>query len=92
MRMPEYCPPPGTVVRALAGRDAGGLFVVTGAQRQRVFIADGRRRKLSAPKAKNQKHLEETGRVLELSGIKSDKHLSRLLAALRTDEEGTVLV
>lgn len=84
---------PGDVVQAIAGRDAGDLFVVMAlAPDGRALIANGRRRKRGRPKAKSQRHLEKTCRVLELSSIKSDKHLKRLLAALRTGEEGTVLV
>ena len=36
----------GTIVRAIAGRDADGYFVVTALDGEFVWIADGDRRKL----------------------------------------------
>ena len=44
----------GRIVRATAGRDTGGLFCVVGVdqERARLLLADGKRRKVSRPKAK----------------------------------------
>lgn len=51
----------GSVVRAKAGRDKGGYFVVTGIlENGRVLICDGKRRKVQTPKLKNIIHLEVT--------------------------------
>lgn len=50
----------GSVVRAKAGRDKGGYFVVIkmDIKSGRAYIADGKRRKVEKPKCKNIIHLE----------------------------------
>ena len=40
----------GRVVKAAAGRDKGSYFVITEMEENYVFIADGKRRKLSLPR------------------------------------------
>ena len=56
----------GSVVRAKAGRDKGGYFVVTGIlENGRVLICDGKRRKVETPKSKNIIHLQATNTVAE---------------------------
>ena len=56
----------GSVVRAKAGRDKGGYFVVTGiSENGRVLICDGKRRKVASPKNKNINHLEATSAVAQ---------------------------
>lgn len=52
----------GLVVRALAGRDKGGFFAVLEADGDMAVICNGRRRSLSHPKRKKQKHLLATRR------------------------------
>jgi ribosomal protein L14E/L6E/L27E len=50
----------GQVVRALAGRDRGRLFIVTEVLDDGyVRIADGAKRKIEAPKRKKSKHLQK---------------------------------
>lgn len=49
---------PGDIVRSTAGRDRGHLYVVVAVTVSRVMVADGRRRMVSAPKAKNAIHLQ----------------------------------
>ena len=53
----------GSVVRALAGRDKGGFFVVLDTDGPYALIADGKRRKVQAPKRKSLKHLAPTAAV-----------------------------
>ncbi len=54
----------GSVVRAKAGRDKGGYFVVTDIlEGDRVMICDGKRRKVQSPKLKNVIHLECTNSI-----------------------------
>ena len=51
-----------------AGREAGGLFFVLGHEEGRALLADGRRRKLAAPKKKSLrigKALKSVGDVVE---------------------------
>ena len=55
----------GTVVIASAGKEKGGLYVVTQVLDSRyVLIADGRRRPLEKPKKKNIAHLKRTNHVI----------------------------
>ena len=56
----------GQVVRALAGRDKGRLFIVTEVLDDGyVRIADGAKRKIEAPKRKKSKHLQKYDRIIE---------------------------
>ena len=55
----------GSVVRATAGRDKDGFFVVRGTDGEFAFIANGKRRKVQSPKRKNLKHLAPTGAVYQ---------------------------
>ncbi|MFR4335563.1 MAG: KOW domain-containing RNA-binding protein [Lawsonibacter sp.] len=45
----------GQIVQATAGRDKGGVFCVVGMdhRQERLLLADGKRRKVSRPKAKS---------------------------------------
>ena len=45
------------VVRATAGRDKDKLFFVVGMEDGMVFLADGKGRRLEAPKRKKLKHV-----------------------------------
>ena len=69
----------GRVVKAAAGRDKGSYFVITEMEENYVFIADGKRRKLSLPKRKNLKHLRFTDNVIELNDM-TDKKLRNVLS------------
>lgn len=69
----------GRVVKAAAGRDKGSYFVITEMEENYVFIADGKRRKLSLPKRKNLKHLRFTDNVIELNDM-TDISLEMCLA------------
>lgn len=55
----------GSIVRALAGRDKGGYFVVLALKGDFALIADGKRRKTQNPKRKNLRHLAATNSVYE---------------------------
>ncbi|MGN1480769.1 KOW domain-containing RNA-binding protein [Porcipelethomonas sp.] len=68
----------GRVVKATAGRDSGGYFVIVGADENCVYIADGKRRRLTSPKKKNLKHLTFTSKIIELNDI-TDKKLRNVL-------------
>lgn len=68
----------GLVVRALAGRDQGGYFVVVAVEDGFVRIADGKRRKLTAPKRKNVRHLQMTKTIVNLECV-TDKKLRSML-------------
>lgn len=76
----------GTVVKAIAGRDAGRLFVIVGAYGKDALIADGKTRKLEKPKRKNIRHLRVTNTVLQIQDL-TDKSLRKKLNAAQ--EENT---
>ncbi len=94
--MREYT---GQVVQALAGRDKGGIFCVVGVsqERERLLLADGKRRKVSRPKAKKPGHVRLlTGpqrgefhhpaiQTLQRGETVSDRELRRALAAFKEE-------
>ena len=71
----------GRIVRSSAGRDKGLYLAVVADAGNRILVADGRRRPLSAPKAKNPAHLAPTRRVIGEEQLGSDKLLSAAIAA-----------
>ncbi len=73
----------GAVVKATAGKECGRYFAVVKTDERFVFIADGRKRKLSEPKRKNPKHLRFTGNFIEINDI-TDKKLRNVLGNLGT--------
>ena len=68
----------GSVVRAEAGRDGGKYFAVVEADEKYCLIADGKSRKLAAPKRKNIKHIRITDSMINLNDI-TDKKLRNML-------------
>lgn len=88
----------GQIVRADAGRDKGGIFCVVGVDQERtmLLLADGKRRKISRPKAKKLGHVTQLTdlydhpvvRSLQQGEPVSDRALRRALAAFK---EGTTL-
>ncbi|MEG1942461.1 MAG: KOW domain-containing RNA-binding protein [Angelakisella sp.] len=74
------------MVLATSGRDKGGYYLVLGSEKGRVLIADGRRRKLSAPKKKNPIHLFTTDTIIPLGEVTGDKKLKALLSGYNLGE------
>ncbi len=61
----------GDIVFSTHGRDKGYYFLVVGVSQTKAYIADGKIRKLSSVKSKNQKHLKSVKiAVLEEIAIK----------------------
>ena len=84
----------GEIVLSLSGRDAGKLFCVVDTQDGFVTVADGKGRKLAAPKRKREKHLRGVGTsahpaILGLQRGESvtDRALRGALAAFRESEQ-----
>lgn len=75
----------GSVVRAKAGRDKDGFFVVTAVEKDFCSIADGKSRKLLSPKRKNIKHISLTNSMIDINDI-TDKKLRTLLKSLGSEE------
>ena len=76
--------PVGTVVKAKAGRDKEGFFVVVKSEDKWVFIADGKRRKVENPKKKNPVHLTVTNTVLSHS-MDTNRNIRKALRDFRED-------
>ena len=52
----------GSIVEAVRGREAGRIFIIVGGGgADRVYIADGRKRRLARPKLKGIRHITVTG-------------------------------
>lgn len=71
----------GRVVISFAGHDCGRPMVVTEAGDGYVLVADGKERKLAAPKRKNNKHVRATNKVIDTEGL-TDKRLRQTLRAM----------
>lgn len=78
----------GQYVRALAGRDRQKVFIVVGTDGEYAYIADGKTRKIEAPKKKKVKHLQKFNRISEEVRDRSEngKELSNPL--IRSELEG----
>ncbi|HIZ55714.1 MAG TPA: KOW domain-containing RNA-binding protein [Firmicutes bacterium] len=70
---------PGTIVKSGAGHDAGRFYLVVKADHDAVYIADGKRRKLEAPKRKNRRHLCRTTQTVEIEQITTNQQVRRVL-------------
>lgn len=80
----------GELVRALAGHDRGELFCVVGEEGDFLLLADGRRRRLCAPKRKKRRHTRTEGpfdhptlQKLSRHEPVTDNEIRRALAAFR---------
>ncbi|MBQ2943672.1 MAG: KOW domain-containing RNA-binding protein [Ruminococcus sp.] len=76
----------GSVVRAKAGRDKDGFFLVLKLEGDFAFIADGRRRKAENPKKKKLMHLQATNTVYDVSMVTN----RRIREVLRNFNEATL--
>ncbi len=84
---------PYEIVLSLAGHDAGKLFCVLKTDGKYALIADGKERKLDAPKRKSMKHLQGVGTSAHPAIVRlqrgeqiTDKQLRCALAAFRESE------
>ena len=68
-----------------AGSDKDNFFVIVKKEGGRIYVSDGKRRKLTSPKAKNPKHLSKTNHSLNLETVTTDKALRKALAILRSN-------
>lgn len=51
----------GSLVRAVAGKEAGKYYVILKAESEYVYLSDGKRRKAELPKKKKLKHIAFVG-------------------------------
>jgi len=75
----------GRVVLSIAGRDAGRLFLILSVEGDFALIADGKVRRLEAPKRKRLKHLKPAGPVLDITALMTDRQIRRTLASCADD-------
>ena len=69
----------GQIVISTAGHDKGEMLVVAGFDKERVFVCDGKQRKLERLKAKNPKHLEKTEILLNEDSIATNRKIRKML-------------
>ena len=55
----------GSIVRSIAGRDKGDLFIVLSREAEFVYLVNGELRKVDSPKKKKLKHIQGTNSVSE---------------------------
>jgi ribosomal protein L14E/L6E/L27E len=55
----------GSIVRSIAGRDKGDLFIVLSREGSYAYLVNGELRKVDRPKKKKLKHLQGTHSVSE---------------------------
>jgi ribosomal protein L14E/L6E/L27E len=55
----------GSIVRSIAGRDKGDLFVVLSREDEFVYLANGELRKVDRPKKKKLKHIQGSEKMSE---------------------------
>lgn len=82
----------GRVVFCMAGRDKHRFYTVVALGEGFAFIADGKRRKLAAPKRKNILHLRRTDTCLTPEQIRTDKQLRMSLNVFNSDGVITPMV
>ena len=68
----------GQVVRAIAGKEQGGFYLVIALEDSFVLLADGKHRPLERPKRKNLRHIAPTLTIWETEGL-TDRELRRRL-------------
>lgn len=68
----------GKVVKVIAGHDKNLFMVITAVENGYVYLADGKERKLDAPKKKNIKHVRLTNTVIDLNDL-TDKKLRKII-------------
>ncbi|MDE7389763.1 MAG: KOW domain-containing RNA-binding protein [Lachnospiraceae bacterium] len=69
----------GQIVRAKAGRDKGGFFIVTQLDGSYAYIANGKKRKVESPKKKKLIHLVPTSAVIQDVG-RTNREFRRILS------------
>lgn len=69
----------GSVAVSLMGRDKGVLMCVFETGENRVWVCDGKCRKLNKPKAKNPRHIKPLNKKLSEEQTASDKSIRKAL-------------
>ena len=75
----------GNVVRSIKGRDKDKLSVVLSFNDNKVYISDGKEHKLTKPKLKNPKHLENLNISIDESFLVGNERLRKKLNRLKNE-------
>lgn len=73
----------GKIVISKKGRDMGKYLAVINCDKNYVFVADGKERKLETPKRKNIKHISITADTLTKDQMKTNKQLKKAIAVYK---------
>lgn len=79
----------GQVVMSRTGRDVNRYYVVVEWYGERVLLANGNKRTLAAPKAKNIRHIIPTKTVLLADEADTDAKVKAALAVFQNKQRGT---
>jgi ribosomal protein L14E/L6E/L27E len=74
----------GRIVFSKAGSDKDTFLAVIGENGKEVYVSDGKRYKIAAPKKKNIKHLAKTDKKLCEEELLTDKKLRKAIAQYRS--------
>ena len=77
----------GMIVKPQSGHRINKHFVLVKAEENFVYIADGKRRRLSNPKKKNKKHIVDTDKQKIDLNTQTDKSIRKLLNKYDLDSE-----
>ena len=75
----------GNIVRSIKGRDKDRLSVVLSFNNNKVYISDGKEHKLTKPKLKNPKHLENLNISIDESFLIGNERLRKKLNRLKNE-------
>ena len=73
----------GKIVYSIAGRDKDKYLAVINCDKNYVWVADGKERKLQSPKRKNIKHISLTADSLNPDQFKTNKSLKKAIAVYK---------
>ena len=73
----------GKIVISKKGRDMGKYLAVINCDKNYVFVADGKERKLETPKRKNIKHISITADTLTKDQMKTNKQLKKAIVVYK---------
>ena len=75
----------GNIVRSIKGRDKDKISVVLSFGDNKVYISDGKEHKLTEPKLKNPKHLENLNINIDESFLIGNERLRKKLNRLKNE-------
>ncbi len=76
----------GRIVLSTSGRDKGKYLAVINCDKNYVFVADGKERRLEHLKRKNIKHISITDHTLQKDQFKTNKSLKKAIAVYKDTE------